>query len=204
MPLWRSVGISPIKGWGLFTVCFRKFLPCMQQKFYFKRVISAIFVILQSKKRGSQSTVVQVNVLAKTRNPIQLNTREIITCPQSCHRGMASVKWWNLVQKSGRAEMSTHYPAVWTEHYSLSLSLSLSFVFTATHKITVFRPPVERWIYPLPKPGTSIYLRVYSPLLDFGGFSIPWSFTQSIGILGRGISPSQCRYLHTQDGTNTE
>jgi hypothetical protein len=29
-------------------------------------------------------------------------------------------------------------------------------------------------------------------------------FTQPVGLLGRGISPSQGRYLHTQDSTNTE
>jgi hypothetical protein len=28
-------------------------------------------------------------------------------------------------------------------------------------------------------------------------FSLSWSFTQSVGLLGRGISPSQGRYLHT-------
>jgi hypothetical protein len=39
----------------------------------------------------------------------------------------------------------------------------------------------------------------------------PWSllqfrnhFTQLVGLLGRGISPSQGHYLHTQDNTNTE
>jgi hypothetical protein len=29
-------------------------------------------------------------------------------------------------------------------------------------------------------------------------------FTQSVGLLGRGISPSQSRYLHTQDRENIE
>jgi hypothetical protein len=28
-------------------------------------------------------------------------------------------------------------------------------------------------------------------------FSDSWSFTQSVGLFGRGISPSQCSYLHT-------
>jgi hypothetical protein len=36
-------------------------------------------------------------------------------------------------------------------------------------------------------------------LLDLGRISIPWSFTQSVGFLGRGMSPSQGRYLHTQN-----
>jgi hypothetical protein len=42
-----------------------------------------------------------------------------------------------------------------------------------------------------------IYLRFYSPLLDLGRFSLPWSFTQSVGFLGQEISQSQGRYLHT-------
>jgi hypothetical protein len=50
----------------------------------------------------------------------------------------------------------------------------------------------------------SIYLRLYSPLLDLGRFLFSWSFTQPVGLLERGISPSQGRYLHTQDSTNTE
>jgi hypothetical protein len=29
-------------------------------------------------------------------------------------------------------------------------------------------------------------------------FSVSWSFTQSVGLLGRGNSPSQGRYLHTE------
>jgi hypothetical protein len=32
----------------------------------------------------------------------------------------------------------------------------------------------------------------------FAYFSVSWSYTQSIGFLGRGISPSQCLYLHTE------
>jgi hypothetical protein len=41
------------------------------------------------------------------------------------------------------------------------------------------------------------YLWLYSPLLDLGRFSVFWSSTHSVGLLGRGISPSQGRYLHT-------
>jgi hypothetical protein len=29
-------------------------------------------------------------------------------------------------------------------------------------------------------------------------------FTQSVGLLGRGISPSQGRYMHTKDSTNMQ
>jgi hypothetical protein len=46
----------------------------------------------------------------------------------------------------------------------------------------------------------SIYLSIYgstAPFLNFGRFSISWSFTQSIGLLELGISPSKGRYLHT-------
>jgi hypothetical protein len=39
--------------------------------------------------------------------------------------------------------------------------------------------------------------------LDLGLFSVSWSFTQSVGLLGQGISPSQGRYLHTQKSTQT-
>jgi hypothetical protein len=41
-------------------------------------------------------------------------------------------------------------------------------------------------------------------LLDLGRFSVPWSLTQSVGPLWRGISPSQGRHLHAQDNINTE
>jgi hypothetical protein len=42
----------------------------------------------------------------------------------------------------------------------------------------------------------SIYLWLYGPLLGLGRF-FSSSFTQSVGLLGRGISPSQGCYLHT-------
>jgi hypothetical protein len=41
----------------------------------------------------------------------------------------------------------------------------------------------------------SIYLWLYSPLL---GLQFLYSYTQSVGLLGRGISPSQGRYIHTE------
>jgi hypothetical protein len=45
----------------------------------------------------------------------------------------------------------------------------------------------------------SIYLWLYRALCWFlSNFSVSWSFTQSEGILGRGISQSQGRYLHTE------
>jgi hypothetical protein len=44
----------------------------------------------------------------------------------------------------------------------------------------------------------SIYLSLYGPLLGPGlFFSFVICFTESVGLLGRVISPSQGRYLHT-------
>jgi hypothetical protein len=42
-----------------------------------------------------------------------------------------------------------------------------------------------------------IHLWLYSHLFDLG--SVSWSFTQSVGLLGRGIRPSQGHYLHTEE-----
>jgi hypothetical protein len=40
-------------------------------------------------------------------------------------------------------------------------------------------------------------LSIYSPLLELGPlFSVSLSYIQSVGLLGRGISPSQGRYVH--------
>jgi hypothetical protein len=59
----------------------------------------------------------------------------------------------------------------------------------------------------------SIYLSVCLSVclsMALQPFAGPWPlfsflfFTQSGGLLGRGISPSQGRYLHTQNSTNTE
>jgi hypothetical protein len=51
----------------------------------------------------------------------------------------------------------------------------------------------------------------YSVSMALKPFLGPWPLcqfldllTQMVGLLGRGISPSQGRYLHTQDNTNTE
>jgi hypothetical protein len=43
-----------------------------------------------------------------------------------------------------------------------------------------------------------LLLWLYSPLFGFAAFSVSWSYAQSVGLLGRGISPSQGRYLHTE------
>jgi hypothetical protein len=43
----------------------------------------------------------------------------------------------------------------------------------------------------------SIYLWLYSPLLDLGRVPVSWSFTGSVGLLEQVIRLSQGRYLHT-------
>jgi hypothetical protein len=50
----------------------------------------------------------------------------------------------------------------------------------------------------------SIYPRLYNPLMGLGRFSISWSFTQSVVLLGRGISPPQGRYLHRTTQTQNK
>jgi hypothetical protein len=66
------------------------------------------------------------------------------------------------------------------------------------------------WLYRLSYPGFLVYqiitpnsillllLWLYSRLLGLGSFSVSWSYTQSVGPLGRGISPPQGLYLHTE------
>jgi hypothetical protein len=47
----------------------------------------------------------------------------------------------------------------------------------------------------------SIYLSIYGSTAlcwTLAAFSVSWSYTQSVGLLGRGISLSQGRYLHAQ------
>jgi hypothetical protein len=46
-----------------------------------------------------------------------------------------------------------------------------------------------------------IYLWLYSPFLHLAFLFFAFFYTQSVGLLGWGISPSQGRYLHN---TNTE
>jgi hypothetical protein len=55
--------------------------------------------------------------------------------------------------------------------------------------------------------GPLAFLSIYGStalLLELRRYSVFLSPTQSIGLLGRGISPSQGRYLLTLDITNTE
>jgi hypothetical protein len=51
--------------------------------------------------------------------------------------------------------------------------------------------------------GLSVYGST-ALLLDLGRLFSFLIYIQSVGLLGRGISPSQSRYLHTQNNTNTE
>jgi hypothetical protein len=48
-----------------------------------------------------------------------------------------------------------------------------------------------------------LLLFLYSSLLGFGGFSVFWSYTQSVRSLERGISPLKAS-AYTQNNTNTE
>jgi hypothetical protein len=51
----------------------------------------------------------------------------------------------------------------------------------------------------------SIHLCIYGSTAlywSLAAFSVSWPFTQSVGLLGRGISPLHGCYLHTQDSTN--
>jgi hypothetical protein len=50
----------------------------------------------------------------------------------------------------------------------------------------------------------SIHPWLYNPLSDLGRFSVSWSFTQSVGLLGRESSPSQERYLRTGQNKRTQ
>jgi hypothetical protein len=46
--------------------------------------------------------------------------------------------------------------------------------------------------------SNAIIIMVYSPLLGLGRFFSFLSYTQSVGLLEWGLSPSQGRYLHTE------
>jgi hypothetical protein len=52
----------------------------------------------------------------------------------------------------------------------------------------------------LPREYCSLSLSVYgyTALWTLVAFSVSSSYTQSVGLLGRGISPSEGRYLHTE------
>jgi hypothetical protein len=49
-----------------------------------------------------------------------------------------------------------------------------------------------------------IYLWLYSPLLGLGRFFSFSIYTQSVGLPGRGINPSQGRYLHRETQTQNK
>jgi hypothetical protein len=98
-----------------------------------------------------------------------------------------------------------------------SLTVSLSSHGTPSDirmnpKWTIYLP-----IYlPIHPPILSIYIPTHPPthipiyvsingstaLVDLGRFFSLLIYTQSIGLLGRGISPSQGRYLHTEQHKN--
>jgi hypothetical protein len=63
------------------------------------------------------------------------------------------------------------------------------------------RPSVHPSTHPSVRPST--YLPIYgsAALVDLGRFFSFLIYTQSVGLLRRGISPSQGRYLHTKQHT---
>jgi hypothetical protein len=50
----------------------------------------------------------------------------------------------------------------------------------------------------------SVCLWFYSPFLELGRYFSFLIYTQSVGFLGRGISPSQVRYLNTWEQTQNK
>jgi hypothetical protein len=66
-------------------------------KFYLKRVILAIFVTPQSTNVTPLLSMQIYSEQLETLNKLKLQTREMITYSQSCHRGRTSMKWRNLV-----------------------------------------------------------------------------------------------------------
>jgi hypothetical protein len=80
------------------------------------------------------------------------------------------------------------YLSIYLSIYYLSLSIYLSIYLSICLSIYL-----------------SIYLGIYGSTALFwalAAFSVSWSFTQSVGLLARGISSSQGRYLHTEQHKN--
>jgi hypothetical protein len=65
--------------------------------------------------------------------------------------------------------------------------------------------PVYLSIYPCLSTCLSIYLSIYdsTALVDLGRYFSLLIYTQSVRLLGRGIRPSQGRYLRTEQHTHT-
>jgi hypothetical protein len=86
--------------------------------------------------------------------------------------------------------LSIIYPSIHPSiHLSTYLSICLS-IYLSIY-LSIIYPSIHPSIY------LSIYLRLYSPLFYLGCFFSFLIFTQSIGLLGRGISLLQGRYLNT-------
>jgi hypothetical protein len=66
--------------------------------------------------------------------------------------------------------------------------------------VIVYKFVVRDITYVRPSIHPSIYGSIV--LVDFGRFFSFLTYTQSVGLLGRGTSPSQGRYLHTEQHRN--
>jgi hypothetical protein len=87
--------------------------------------------------------------------------------------------------------LSIYLPVYISLYLSICLSVYLS-MYLSVYLSTYLSVYLCMYLSTYP----SIHVWMYSPLLDLGRFSVSWSFSQSVGLLGRGISPSQGRYVH--------
>jgi hypothetical protein len=83
------------------------------------------------------------------------------------------------------------------------LSICLSTLFSVKTDIYVYLSiylptyPIQCKDRQLRKLSLYLSMALQSFCWTFAAFSVSWSFTQSVGLLGRGISQSQGRYLNT-------
>jgi hypothetical protein len=83
--------------------------------------------------------------------------------------------------------------AAWT--WRKVSSWAVSFILAGVFKTGVNGRVKLGSIFSLP---SSFYYGFTAICLVLAAFSISWSYTQSVGIPGRGISPSQSLYLHVE------
>jgi hypothetical protein len=97
------------------------------------------------------------------------------------------ISWPNWIQFT-----TSYYPFVYDQFWQYSSICASASKMVSS--LQVFRLKYYIWfIY--------TYLPIYGSTAlcwALASFSVSWSFTQSVGLLGRGIIPSQGRYLHTE------